>query len=392
MVKLPHIINYSIDIMNLKFTLLLSSLLLSACANNGNISFLPGSGLDMKNKQVVYADNSTPEMSQAELNQRAVIYPINLSLVQQMREPESYARSNPALEAQKRNYRYRLGVGDVLSIKIFNQPDFNSYQQVGQSNGQGTVVDESGNIYYPLAGKVQARGKSLAEIQQIITQRLARYYKNPQLDVSILQYRAQSISVNGAVKQSGKFPLNDVPLTLLDAISLAGGLTEAADTNNIKWTRHGRDITISLQDLLQRGDAAQNQLLGNGDVIYVPSRADVQVYVMGEVGKQNVITIDNNGLNLTEALAKSEGISQSFSNATGVFVIRNTPRDVNGKDIYVYQLNLKDATAYALGTQFKLKPNDVVYVTTAPVTRWNRVLSQIMPSVSSISTVKNAFF
>ena len=376
MVKLPHIINYSIDIMNLKFTLLLSSLLLSACANNGNISFVPGSGLDMKNKQLVYADNSTPEMSQAELNQRAVIYPINLSLVQQMREPESYARSNPALEAQKRNYRYRLGVGDVLSIKIFNQPDFNSYQQVGQNNGQGTVVDESGNIYYPLAGKVQARGKSLAEIQQIITQRLARYYKNPQLDVSILQYRAQSISVNGAVKQSGKFPLNDVPLTLLDAISLAGGLTEAADTNNIKWTRNGRDITISLQDLLQRGDAAQNQLLGNGDAIYVPSRADVQVYVMGEVGKQNVITIDNNGLNLTEALAKSEGISQSFSNATGVFVIRNTPRDVNGKDIYVYQLNLKDATAYALGTQFKLKPNDVVYVTAAPVTR----------------TVKNAFF
>ena len=172
MVKLSHIINYSIDIMNLKFTLLLSSLLLSACANNGNISFLPGSSLDMKNKQVVYADNSTPEMSQAELNQRAVIYPINLSLVQQMRE--SYARSNPALEAQKRSYRYRLGVGDVLSIKIFNQPDFNSYQQVGQNNGQGTVVDESGNIYYPLAGKVQARGKSLAEIQQIITQRLAR--------------------------------------------------------------------------------------------------------------------------------------------------------------------------------------------------------------------------
>ena len=45
-----------------------------------------------------------------------------------------------------------------------------------------------------------------------------------------------------------------------------------------------------------------------------------------------------------------------------------------------------------MGTQFKLKPNDVVYVTAAPVTRWNRVLSQIMPSVSSISTVKNAFF
>lgn len=379
--------------------ILITTLLLNACAGvtkdnfrNRITNMIPGSTVDTKNKQVIYSDqNTTQELSEAELNQRAAIYPISLSLLYQLQEPEARPRSNPALEAQKRNYRYRLGVGDVLSIKIFNQPDFNAYQQALNANAanSGITVDEMGNIFYPLAGKIQARGKSLPEIQSILTQRLAKYYKNPQIDVNIAQYRSQSISVNGAVKQSGKFPLNDVPLTLLDAVSLAGGLTDAADTTNVKWIRNGRETTVSLQDLLQRGDMAQNQLLSNGDVVFVPIRADVQVYVLGEVGKQNVLTLDNNGLNLTEALAKSEGMNQNYANATGVFVFRNQPRDMDGKDIHVYQLNLKDATAYALGTQFKLKPNDVVYVTAAPITRWNRVLSQIIPTVSGVAAAKN---
>lgn len=380
-------------------SLWVATLLLSACAgvNQHNIgnrltNMIPGSGVNTKAKDVIYSDdNHTQELSEAELNRRAAIYPISLSLLRQLNEPKAYSRANPALEAQKQRYRYRLGVGDVLSVKIFNQPDFNTYQQAlnANVNNNGLTIDEAGNIFYPLAGKIQARGKSLAEIQQILTQRLAKYYKNPQVDVSITQYRSQSISVNGAVKQSGKFPLNDVPMTLLDAVSLAGGLTDAADTTNVKLTRRGRDITLSLQDLLQRGDMAQNQLLVNGDVVFVPIRADVQVYVLGEVGRQSVLTLDNNGLNLTEALAKAEGMNQNYANATGVFVFRNQPRDINGKDIHVYQLNLKDATAYALGTQFELKPEDVVYVTAAPITRWNRVLSQIIPTVSGISTTRN---
>lgn len=117
----------------------------------------------------------------------------------------------------------------------------------------------------------------------------------------------------------------------------------------------------------------------------------MQVYILGEVGKQSVQTIDNNGLNLTEALAKSEGINQNLADATGVFVIRNRPNAQDGKTVHVYQLNLKDATAYVLGTQFKLKPDDVIYVTAAPVARWNRVLSQIMPSINSAIMLNNTF-
>ena len=58
---------------------------------------------------------------------------------------------------------------------------------------------------------------------------------------------------------------------------------------------------------------------------------------------------------------------------------------------HIYQLNLKDATSYALGSEFKLRSEDTVYVTAAPVTRWNRVMSQITNSISNVNTLDNTF-
>lgn len=371
--------------------LILMSTTLAACHS----PLIPGSNISFKNKDVEYSNRESTQMTEAELNRISTIRPITLALIHEMREPVVHARHNPSLEAQKRNYVYRLGSGDVLSIKIWNQPEFNSFattlNSTNQQVNQGTWVDESGNIFYPMAGKIHVRGKTLPEVQQLLTQRLSRYFKNPQLDVNISEFRSQNISVTGAVKQSGRLPINNIPMTLLDAVSLAGGFTGSADTTNIRLTRNGIDHSISLQDLLQRGDMIQNRLLKHGDIVHIPERTDVQVYVLGEVGKQNVLTLDNNGLNLTEALAKAEGMNQNLANATGVFVIRSKPIQADGKSIDVYQLNLKDATAYALGTQFALKPDDVVYVTAAPVARWNRTLSQIMPSVNSAIMLNNTF-
>lgn len=366
---------------------LCAAMWLNACSHTA--SFIPGSTLNTKNKDVIVVADA-PENN---LNQQAAIYPITFSLLEQMREPMAQARSNPALAQLKKNYRYHIGSGDVLSVKVWNQPDLNAFSGgTGKQAAQGTWVDETGHIFYPLAGKLYVRGKTLSEVRQMLTSKLARYFKQPQVDVNIAEFRSQNITVSGAVKQSGSFPLTNVPMTLVDAVAQAGGFTENADTDRIKWTHQGRDYTLSLNALVAHGDLAQNQLLTNGDMIFIPSRENVPVYVMGEVGKQSVLTIGNHGLSLTEAIAQSNGMNQNIANATGVFVIRNQPTRPNGKSIHIYQLNLQDATAYAMGTQFKLKPQDVVYVTAAPVARWNRVLSQIMPSVNSAILLNNVLF
>nr|UOP05176.1 polysaccharide biosynthesis/export family protein [Conchiformibius kuhniae] len=375
-----------------RFSLIFSVLsvgLLGACSHRA--SLVPGSTVHTHNKDVIVVADA----AERDLNNQTAVYPVTFALLENMRQSGVRPRANPALENLKKQYSYKIGSGDVLSVKVWNQPDLNAFSGSaggGRQTAQGTWVDESGHIFYPLAGKIHVRGKTLTQVRQLLTERLQRYFKEPQVDVNITEFRSQSVSVGGAVKQSGKFQLTNVPLTLVEAVAQAGGLTEQADAERIKWTHKGRERTVSLHDIVAHGDLSQNGLLADGDTVHVPTRADVPVYVMGEVGKQSVLTIGSNGsLSLTEALAQSSGINQNIANATGVFVIRNRPDRPDGKSIHVYQLNLQDATAYAMGTQFKLKPQDVVYVTAAPVARWNRVLSQIMPSVNSFLLLKNIF-
>ncbi|QEY27081.1 polysaccharide export protein [Neisseria zalophi] len=361
----------------------------SLLAFTAGCTVIPGSGLPTRNKTVVYENNESE--TDNDLDSRINLYPVTLNLIERMEKPIPTALSNPALDRQKAGYRYRIGPGDVLNIVVWNHPDLNTPAQIAHNPesrqvANGAWIDESGYLDYPLIGRVLAKGKTLSELQNILTARLKRYIKKPQVSVNIAEFRSQRISISGAVGKPGQLPITNVPLTLLDAIDQAGGAADNADTRNIKWTQNGIERTISLQDMRQYGDLSQNLLLSGGDVIYVPTIENSRVYMMGEVGRQTALNMGNYGLTLTQALGQVGGISQLTSNASGIFVIRNAPDDLQ-KPIHIYQLNLKDASAYALANRFHLQAEDVVYVTAAPVARWNRVVSQLTNSITNINSI-----
>jgi len=205
-------------------------------------------------------------------------------------------------------YIYHIYPQDVLSIVVWQHPEFIPPAQItatlgtqsSQAAGQtGYLVNHNGFIYFPLVGYVHVAGETVDQIRVKLTKRLREYVRNPQVMVRVADYRSKKIYMFGEVMKPGLLPLNDQPMSITDAILLAGSFDpNAADTRHI-------------------------------------------------------------------------------------YVIRGNflrPR--------IYWLDAKTPYGLLLAEKFELQPDDIIYVSSAVVARWNRFLNQLLPTLQTLYFTK----
>ncbi|MEI6267682.1 MAG: polysaccharide biosynthesis/export family protein [Methylococcaceae bacterium] len=159
---------------------------------------------------------------------------------------------------------YLLSPGDFIEISVWKEEGMQKEQ---------TLVAPDGNITFPLAGTIMAAGKPIFALQEAIAARLANYIADPVVNIKLLQNNGNTIFVIGKVNRPGQYPANR-RIDVMQALSLAGGLTVYADEDSIHVLRRvGNEVKIfpfDYDDVLDGDHLEQNIILQSGDTVTVP--------------------------------------------------------------------------------------------------------------------------
>ena len=300
--------------------------------------------------------------------------------------PQSRNGTPPPLSGP---YTYRLGAGDQLRIQVWTTPERSTAATEQTARPlEGPVVDANGTFFYPYVGEIRAQGRTVSAIRGELTERLRAYLTDPQVEVAVQDFRAHRVTISGAVDAPGQTTLTNVPLYLVDLLNIAGA-GENADLSRLVLRRHGREYQINLRRYYEDGSLLYNPVLQPGDAIYVPEAANNEAYVFGEISTTPV-PLGFDGMSLTELLARVGGIDRTRANAKGVFVFRRTGLTREGFDV-VFQFDLSNASTLMLMQNFEILPQDIVFVTRDPITRWTDTVGRVLaPARSTIEAQRVA--
>ncbi|SDX10922.1 polysaccharide biosynthesis/export family protein [Celeribacter indicus] len=324
------------------------------------------------------------ETKQADLPPEIEVIRLSRENIDAYTQPEIAPKTDFVPQAQVWNYQ--VGVGDVLNIEVFDHPELRLPPVEGNSEAEpGFRVQANGTIYYPYVGEVPAAGRTPDHIREDLTERLTEYIPTPELQVRMSGFNSQSVIVSGEVKAPNTQPLRATPLTVLAAINAAGGFTENGDLSRVKLQRGGRTYNINLALFMSGSGPRHNPILVANDVISVPRRPTREAYLLGQIADPAPVDLSIEPINLTQAITRQGGVDERRADARGVFIFRNKQ---SGEGITVFQLEIGSPAGLLLGTEFMLASNDVIYITRAPVSKWNDVISQLLPSIGFGRTIE----
>lgn len=349
-----------------------------------------------------------------------VIHPISPKLLAReaaRRHAVAIGQPNPALARAIRDYAYHVGPHDVLAIVVWGHPEFlatgstfthslpttlapgASPAPVQPTQTHDFTVHADGDLYFPYVGPIHVSGLTVTAIRRLLVRKLHTILMDPEVNVEVVGFHSKTYELAGAIVRPGLYPITNVPITVSQAIAGAGGVLQSgfgilgtnqgtvsrslADLGRVIFINRGRREILDLRAFYRDGDLAEDRLVRPGDIIRVPSNAFDQIHIIGEVIHPGDYPMYGGHMNLAEALGDAGGLDLTTANPARIFVFRGAYEKPK-----IYWLNARSPLTMLLANQFELKPQDVVYVATSPVSAWNRIVSQILPTVETLYETK----
>ncbi len=357
-------------------------LILPLCAWLGACGVAPG--MSMQQPVSIPLESGTTPDHRAALP--IPVTNIDLSLIRRMHEMERNGRGlAPDIVASPE--AYTIGRGDVLQITVWDHPELALAQGASPQAAPrtadappGFVVDQDGTLQFPFAGRFPVAGSTVEQVQAQLARRLDKTFNDPQVTVRIASFRAKQVYIEGEVHTPGSQALNDIPMTIYDAIGRAGGFSSTADQSRIVLVRDGIERRVDLVEMAEQGRNPSKIVLRNGDLVRVLSRDDSGVFVMGEVNKPvTALPMRDGRLTLSDAIAQAGSLNANTADAAQLYVVRG----MQGEHLQVFHLDAHSPVAMVLANQFQLKPKDIVYVDGNALVRFSRVLSLLLPAINA---------
>lgn len=247
---------------------------------------------------------------------------------------------------------YTLGTGDLVRINVYGSPDMLTEAR----------LSATGKITFPLIGEIKLGGISPAQAEKKIADLLEQgsFVKKAQVNLVVVQFQSQFVSVLGDVYKPGKYPL-DRPSNLSDILALAGGSTpNGSDMITHIRTVDGKSIRheYDLRDLISNADAASNPKVMGDDIVFINAR---EVSVLGQVNRPGKYSVIGGVRTVLDFLSQAGGIAPT--GADKIIVITNRNGKTIKHEIDVDLLYQKGDTS----TNFELAHGDSIYVPRTPI-------------------------
>lgn len=254
--------------------------------------------------------------------------------------------------AQDMKQDYVLGTGDMVRITVYGSPDLTTE----------TRVTAAGAITIPLLGDLPVGGLTAADTEKKIATALEAggFLKQPQVNIVVLQFQSQMVSVLGDVLKPGRYPL-DRPSTLTDVLAMSGGATSnGSELVTVTSQRDGKteNREYDLRELFERGQSSQNPIIRSDDIIYVHAR---EVSVLGQVNRPGKYSVLSGVRNVGDFLSMAGGVAPGGADTIVVSLQRDGKTIKH--EIDVDQLFRSGNTA----ANVELQSGDMIYVPRQPM-------------------------